>query len=573
VLDVAIRGGDVVDGTGAERRRADVGIRDGRVVEIGAVTESARADIDASGRIVAPGFVDIHTHIDAQVFWDPALTPSSLHGVTTMLAGNCGFTLAPLDDEAAAYLVPMLSVVEVMPLAALEAGVPADWRTTGEYLDRIDGTLALNAGFSVGHSALRRVVMGDDANRRAGTAAEVERMADLLRDGLAAGGLGFSSSWGVAHVDASGDPVPSRLADLDELRALAAVCADFDGTALEFIPPRVDAFGDVEREVLTALTAAAKQPLNWNIYRVMAQTKAAAHALVAATNGKSQRHAQSGRVVGLTMPIPSRARFSFATGFVLEALPGWHDVMRLPLDERRRALMSLDVRARLAASAATNPVLAEIADWGNRVIAEVFDESLADVVGRRVDDLAAERDITAFDALLDIVCADDLRTLFTRPETFLSDDDWRATAEVLREGGMIIGGSDAGAHLDFTAYFDYPVYVLEHGVRNSGVLALEDAVAMLTSVPARLAGLRARGELHGGSFADIVVFDEHTVGSGPMQTRFDLPTGAGRLYAEPAGIDCVLVNGRPVVSAGAVTGATPGTLLRSGRDTTGDFRR
>jgi N-acyl-D-aspartate/D-glutamate deacylase len=569
MLDVAIRGGDVVDGTGAPPVSADVGIRDGRVVEIGTLSDSAHTTIDAGGRVVAPGFVDIHTHIDAQVFWDPYLTPSSLYGVTTMLAGNCGFTLAPLDGDAADYLVPMLSVVEGMPLAALRAGVPVNWRSTAEYLDRIDGTLAVNAGFSVGHSALRRVVMGSDATQRAATAGEVARMAALLRDGLAAGGLGFSSSWGIAHVDAAGGPVPSRFAELDELRALAAVCADFDGTAVEFIPPRVDVFGEREQAALTGLAAAAKQPVNWNIYRVTAENEQAARDLVAVTNGDPSR----GRVVGLTMPIPSRARFSFATGFVLEALPGWREVMSLPLDERRRALENPEVRARLAATAGTNPVLAEIAEFGNRVIAEVFEPSLQHVVGRRVDDLAAEGGTSPLDALLDIACADGLRTLFTRPETFLTAADWQATADVVREGGMLIGGSDAGAHLDFTAYFDYPAYVIEHGVRNQGVLALEEAVALLTSVPARLAGLRDRGELRVGSFADVVVFDAERIASGPMQTRFDLPAGAGRLYSEPVGIDHVLVNGQPVVRGGEVTGAIPGTLLRSGRDTTGDHRR
>jgi N-acyl-D-aspartate/D-glutamate deacylase len=218
-------------------------------------------------------------------------------------------------------------------------------------------------------------------------------------------------------------------------------------------------------------------------------------------------------------------------------------------------------------------VLAEIADWGNRVITEVFDDALAGYVGRRVDDIAAERGVTPFEALLDIVCADELRTLFSRPETFLSADDWRATEAILAEGGMIIGGSDAGAHLDFTAYFDYPVYVIEHGVRNQGVLRLESAIAMLTSIPARLAGLRDRGELRVGGHADVVVFDEHTVASGALETRFDLPTGAGRLYAEPVGIDHVLVNGQVVVTGCSVTGATPGTLLRSGRDTTGGRER
>ena len=235
MLDLAIRRGDLVDGTGSRRRKVDVGIVDGRVVAIGEVGE-ASSELDATDRIVAPGFVDVHSHFDAQVFWDTGLTPSSLHGVTTTVAGNCGFTLAPLAKDAADYIVRMLAVVEGMPLDSLRAAVPADWQTTGEFLDRIEGTLAINAGFLVGHSTLRRAAMGAAATQRAATPEEVAAMVRLLRDGLAAGGLGFSSSRGPAHFDGDGDPVPSIFATADELKQLAAVCNEFDGTSLEFAP-------------------------------------------------------------------------------------------------------------------------------------------------------------------------------------------------------------------------------------------------------------------------------------------------------------------------------------------------
>src|SRR5438874_8412932 len=226
MLDLAIRGGELVDGTGAPRRRADVGIQEGRVVAIGDV-DWAREDIDATGLIVSPGFIDVHSHIDAQVFWDPALAPYCLHGTTSTFAGNCGFTLAPWDDDSSDYLVRMLSVVEGMPLAALQAGVPGNWRSTADFLDRVDGTAAINLGFMVGHSALRRVVMGEESVQRAATDDEVAAMQRLLADGLAAGGIGFSSSWGIAHYDAEGAPVPSRSATSDEPVALAGGCRQF----------------------------------------------------------------------------------------------------------------------------------------------------------------------------------------------------------------------------------------------------------------------------------------------------------------------------------------------------------
>ncbi len=564
-VDLVITGGTVVDGTGGPSRPADIGIRDGRVVAVGDLPDDARATIDAGGRVVAPGFVDVHTHVDAQVLWDPLLTPSSLHGVTTAIGGNCGFTLSPLDSESTDYLVRMLAVVEGMPLDALRAGVPGDWRSTAEYLDRLDGTLAVNAGFSVGHSALRRVVMGEEATQRTARPDEMAAMVTLLRDGLRAGALGFSSSWGPAHFDADGAPVPSRAADLSELLGLAAVCGEFDGTALEFIPGRVDAFGPTEREVLVKMSTAARRPLNWNVVRIGADTVDDARALVDAV---APARDGGGRVVGLNMPIPSRARFSFLTGFVLEALPGWGPVMALPVPERLEALRDPAVRARLAATRPEHAGLREIAEFSNRVIAEVFDPALAHLAGRPVADLADEHGVTPLEALLDVACADGLRTTFTRPPSEPSSDDWAAMVAVWREGGMVIGGSDAGAHLDFTAYFDYPVWVLEHGVRRHGALSVEEAVHLMTAVPAALYGLRDRGVLRVGAAADVVVFDPETVASGPLETRFDLPAGAGRLYGEPVGVDAVLVNGTVIVDHGAPVGdARPGTLLRSGRDT------
>jgi N-acyl-D-aspartate/D-glutamate deacylase len=563
MLDLAIRGAEVVDGTGGPRRRADVGVRDGRIVSVGEVGESRRT-VEADGCIVAPGFCDVHTHFDAQVFWDGALTPSSQHGVTTVMAGNCGFTLAPMAPDAADYLVRMLAVVEGMPLDALRAGVPLDWASTADYLDRIEGTLAVNSGFMVGHSAMRRVVMGPAATERAARPEELDTMVRLLRDGLEAGGMGFSSSWGVAHRDGDGAPVPSRSAPVEELLALSAVCREFAGTSLEFLPPRVDTFDEDLRDLVTALSRAAGRPLNWNVMRATSGSTAASANLLAA--GQYARDHEAA-VVALTMPIPSRARFSFGTGFVLDILPDWAPVMALPPAERLAALGRPEVRRRLHDGAASAPgPLGEIAQWGARVISQTFDPDLAGYQGRLVADIAREEGKDPLDALLDIACADGLRTTFTRVQPEPTREDWEAAVAVWRDPGAVIGASDAGAHLDFTAYFDYPVYVLEHAVRQHGVLGLEEAVHLLTEVPARLYGLVDRGRIVEGGWADLVVFDESTVGPGTLETRFDLPAGAGRLYAEPEGVHHVVVNGEPIVLDGRLTGARPGRVLRSGRD-------
>ncbi len=243
MYDVVIRNGLIVDGTGRPGRIADLAIAGGRIAKIGEVTEAGVEEIDANGHVVSPGFIDIHTHYDAQAFWDSTLSPSPLHGVTTVIGGNCGFTIAPLvagdgpvDPKDADYLMRMLARVEGMPLESLQQGLPWDWRTTEEYFDRLDGTLMPNAGFLIGHSALRRVVMHEDATSREATTEEIAEMQRLLRAGLAAGGMGFSSTWSTSHNDHTGVPVPSRHASRDELVALCSVVREFPGTTLEFIP-------------------------------------------------------------------------------------------------------------------------------------------------------------------------------------------------------------------------------------------------------------------------------------------------------------------------------------------------
>ena len=564
MLDVKIRGGDVVDGTGAPRRRADVGIRDGRVVAVGAVDEDAAQTIDADGLAVTPGFVDIHTHYDAQVLWDPATTPSPFHGVTSVVGGNCGFTIAPVEPSETEYLTRMLARVEGMPLESLVAGVPYDWRTFGEYLDRVDGNLAVNAGFLVGHSAIRRVVMGDDAVGNEATAAQVEAMTRLLGESLDAGGLGFSSSQATTHNDGDGNPVPSRAATPEELVALSAEVGRHAGTTLEFIPA-VGGFNEEHLSLMASMSHAADRPLNWN---VLVPNAARAQMAWQALEASDYAAAHGGRVLALTVPDVMRTHLTFKAGFVLDALPGWAKTMALPPDEKMRALADPAERARLQAGATSKEagLLRGIAAWERMTIVETFAPENADLVGRTVGDIAAERGQEPFDALLDVVLADELRTVLLPPLAGNDDDSWRLRRDIWRDGRAVVGASDAGAHLDMLSTFTYSTSMLR-ACRERQLLELEEAVALLTDRQARLYGIRERGRVAEGWWADLVVLDEARVAPSPVEWRNDLPAGAGRLYAGAEGIEHVLVNGAEIVRRGDLTGARPGSLLRSGRDT------
>ncbi len=564
MLDLVIRGGEVVDGTGGPRRRADVGIRDGRVVALGSVDEDAARTLDADGRVVTPGFVDIHTHYDAQVLWDPATTPSPFHGVTSVVGGNCGFTIAPVEPSETEYLTRMLARVEGMPLESLIAGVPYDWRTFGEYLDRLDGKLSLNAGFLVGHSAIRRVVMGDDAVGNEATSDQVDAMTRLLGESLAAGGLGFSSSQATTHNDGDGNPVPSRAATPAELIALSAETGRHAGTTLEFIPA-VGGFNEEHLELMAAMSHAADRPLNWN---VLVANAARAEFAWQALGASDYAAAHGGRVVALTVPDVMRTHLTFKAGFVFDALPGWAKTMALPPAEKMRALADPEERRRLQERATSKEagMLRGIAAWENLTIVETFAPENRELVGRRVGDIAAERGQEPFDALLDIVLADELRTVLLPPLAGNDDASWLLRRDIWRDERAVVGASDAGAHLDMLSTFTYSTSMLR-ACRERGLMPLEEAVHLLTDRQARLYGIKERGRIAEGWHADLVVLDEDRVAPLPVEWRNDLPAGAGRLYAGAEGIEHVLVNGVEIARGGELTGERPGSLLRSGRDT------
>ncbi len=369
MYDVVIRGGSLIDGTGGPRRPADVGVTDGRVTAIGDLAgESARRTVDADGLVVAPGFVDIHTHYDAQVFWDPACTPSPLHGVTTVVGGNCGFTIAPLAESEADYMMRMLARVEGMPVEALAAGVPWNWRTFGEYLDRIEGTLAVNAGFLVGHSAIRRFVMHDRAVGEAATPEDLAAMEGELRAALSAGGLGFSSSQAPTHNDAEGDPVPSRHASEAEILALCEVVRDHAGTTLEFIPT-VNAFQTEHMELMTQMSLRANRPLNWNVLATSATGRDNAAAKLKASD-YAPRAGRPG--AGADRPRPHAHLPLVRERLHVRRHAGLGQDMTAPHDEKLRLLADPAERQRLddLAQGPDNTVFRLVTQWQNMTIAE-----------------------------------------------------------------------------------------------------------------------------------------------------------------------------------------------------------
>jgi N-acyl-D-aspartate/D-glutamate deacylase len=567
-LDTLIKGGTVIDGSGAPRRIADVAIHRGRIVEIGRLDSPAQTVVDGQGMIVAPGFIDIHTHLDVQAFWDPMLSPSSRHGVTTVIGGNCGFTVAPVNEDSVDYLMHTLARVEGMPLESLREGVPWNWRSTEEYFSRFrERRVALNAGFMIGHTALRRFVMGEDAAKRAATPEEIQAMCRLLGQGLEAGGIGFSSSWGGAHSDADGNPVPSRVADEQELIALAGVCKSYEGTSLEFLPgpeSSMTVFRPELAQLMIEMSLAASRPLNWNIMVPDTRTIEACRGRL--DTGREAR-ARGAKVVGLALPRAFPARFSFRTGFILDALPGWAAAMALPENEKLALLSDPESRRRLNAMAHQPNSRIHLADWATKVIVETVSPETKRYEGRVVGEIAAAEGKDPFDALLDIVVADHLRTLFTNEQHPDTPADLAARREVLTDPGTVIGASDAGAHLDMTAIYSYATVTLQELVREQHLLELEEAVHLLTQVPADLYGLKERGMLKEGAHADIVMFDEESVGATEPKTIYDLPCGAARLYSEATGINRVFVNGEAIVEQGEFTDRRPGKFLRSGQDT------
>ena len=567
MLDHLIKGGTVVDGTGAAPRLADVGIRDGRIVAVGEVSEEAAEVIDATGKLVIPGAIDPHTHYDAHLFWDPGASPSNVHGVTTIIGGNCGFTLAPLRPDDARYTAEMLAAVEGMSVQALHEGVPWGWESFADYLDALEGSIGVNAAFLVGHCALRRYVMGSDSIGNEATAEQVAEMQRVLAESLDAGGLGFSTTLSRTHSDGDGQPVASRWSTTEELLALCEVVGQKPGTTLEAMTDGcLDKFSDEEIELFTDMSATAKRPLNWNVLTIDSREPDRIPRQLSA--GDIAR-AKGGRVVALTLPVQVPMNMSFLNHCGLFLIPGWKDVLGLPVPERMAKLQDPEVQATMVAQsqAPEAGVFKRLADFDNYLIGDTYSEANEGLKGRRVADIAAERGTGAFATLIDIVVADELRTILWPIPPDGDAASWELRRQTWWDERAMLGGSDAGAHLDRMCGGNFPTRFLGDTLRGRKLVPLERAVQLMTQVPAELFGLVDRGLIAEGFHADVVVVDPETVGSELAELVHDLPGGSARLTADPIGVERVLVNGRVVVVDGKPTGELAGAVLRSGRDT------
>jgi N-acyl-D-aspartate/D-glutamate deacylase len=566
-LDLLIRGAQVVDGTGAAPVRADVGVRDGRIVLVGESLENAAETIDADGLVLTPGFVDPHTHYDAQLCWDPTASPSNLHGVTTIIGGNCGFSIAPLDPKDADYTRRLMSVVEGMPLEALEGGLDWDWRSFGQWLDRFEGATAVNAGFLVGHCALRRTVMGDAAVGNKASDEQVEQMKTLLRESLEAGGIGMSSTRSFTHSDWEGNPVPSRAASEEELLELCRVVGEQDGTSLEFITDGcLQGFDEAEIDLMARMSLEANRPLNWNVFTIDSTEPERFENQLRASEAAAERGA---RVVALTMPILVGMTMSFGDYSPIYQLPGWSEVLKLPLPECMAELRKPEVRRKLLEGSKSPEagVFLRVADFPNFRIGDTFSPQNEGLGGRLVKEIAAERGADDFDTLVDIVLADELRTVLWPVPPDDDDASWEMRQRAWQHKHTLLGGSDAGAHLDRMCGAPYTTQFLADCIRGRKFLPLEKAVQALTDTPAKLFGLHERGRIAAGYHADLVLFDPQTIGAAEIVTRYDLPGKSPRLFAESTGVKRVFVNGRPIVVDGKPTDERPGKVLRAGRDT------
>ncbi|GGY21911.1 N-acyl-D-amino-acid deacylase family protein [Streptomyces djakartensis] len=570
MLDHVIKGATVVDGSGDSAFTADVGIGDGRIAVIGQVTQEARSTEDATGLVLTPGFVDPHTHYDAQLFWDPYATPSLNHGVTTVVGGNCGFTLAPLHPdrpEDADYTRRMMSKVEGMSLVALEEGAPWNWHGFGEYLDALQGRIAVNAGFMVGHCALRRYVMGPQAVGGRPAPEQLAAMVRSLREAMDAGAWGLSTTQSTSHSDGDGKPVASRHAEPAELLALSRAVGEHEGTQIEAIVAGcLDQFSDAEIDLFVEMSAAAGRPLNWNVLTIDAAVPERVPRQLLASE---QARKAGGRVVALTMPILTPMNMSLGTFCALNLIPGWGPVLGLPVPERIRKLRDPDVRAELLRRANSKDagVFRRLANFGRYVIGDTYSEANAGLTGRVVKDIAEERGQEPFECLVEICANDELRTvLWPMP----SDNDpasWALRAETWQHEDVLLGGSDAGAHLDRMCGAPYTTRFLGDCLRGRKLVGLEQAVKMLTDDPARLFGLRERGRVREGWHADLVLFDPERIDAGPATLVHDLPGDSPRLDSRALGVRAVWVNGVEAIRDDLVTGAVPGRVLRSGRDT------
>ena len=550
--DVVVKDALIVDGTGKKAYGGDIAVKDGRIAAVGEVSGSAARTIDAGGQVVAPGFIDAHTHYDAQLMWDPTANPSTSHGVTTVLMGNCSYTLAPVRAEDQDYLMGVFSAAEEVPKAALKLFAPFAWETFPDYLASLRRSkLGLNVVSQIGHSALRRYVMGEAALERAATDDDIAEMVRLVEEAMDAGAAGLSTSQAPHQVDEHGAHIPSYYAAEAETHALAAAVRR-KGKRLVSINPRSKREGLSEEDMahLVRLAEISGGVVSWNDFGMLTPKWEESLEFMEA---QLQRGNQIYAVARCQRP---ETRFTLKKlSAIFAGQEPWLEFSRLDIPQKLAALGDPAWRSRLAGIWDSAPFMKMAS------VEKATTPETQALEGRLLDEIAAERNVTAAEVMLDTALADKLETFF-RISGPVNMDESRLE-RILKSPATLVGISDAGAHLQTFAGGDYTSYFLAHWVREKGSFTLEEGVAALTSRVAEFLGLTDRGILEPGKAADLVVFDPDTVEPLPLQTLDDIPGGGTRMTKGARSISWVLVGGDTIFENGKPTDATPGRVLAS----------
>jgi N-acyl-D-amino-acid deacylase len=548
--DLVVKNARIVDGTGKKAFGGDIAVQDGRIVAVGEVDGHPARTIDADGQVVAPGFIDAHTHYDAQLMWDPSANPSSAHGVTTVLMGNCGYTLAPVRAQDQDYLMGVFSAAEEVPKAALQLHAPFGWETFPDYLKALRSSpLGVNVVSQIGHSALRRYVMGEAALERAATDDEIATMVRVVEEALEAGAAGVSSSQAPHQVGEHGEHIPSYYAADAETEALAAAVRR-KGKRLVSVNPRSKREGLSKEDMayLSRLAQISGGVVSWNDFGMLTPKWEESLEFM---EGEISRGNEIYAVARCQRP-ETRFTVKKLSAIFANSEP-WLEYSRLDIPEKLAALGDPSWRARLGAfwDGAAFMKMASVEKGATAATAALE--------GRLLDDIAAERAVSAPEVMFDVALEDKLQTFF-RISGPVNMDESRLE-RILKSPATLVGISDAGAHLQTFAGGDYTSYFLAHWVREKGSFTLEDGVAALTSRVADFLGLTDRGTLEPGKVADLVVFDADNVEPLPLQTLDDIPGGGTRMTKGARAISWVIVGGESIIENSAPTGATPGAVL------------
>ena len=551
--DLIIRNGTIVDGTGAAGRRADLAVANGLIAAVGSIKDGAKRVIDASDLIVAPGFIDPHTHYDAQICWDPLISCSSWHGITTVMMGNCGVGIAPCKPAVREVATWDLVNVEAIPFEVLNQGISWEWESFPEYLDAAaKRPKAINLAFLAPLTPFRHFVIGDESMERAATAEETSRIKALLKEAVAAGAFGFSTTNILQHIGFKGRPLACRLASDGELKAYCNALRELGKGAIEIALTRTPAvMSDDEYALLDLLLTESARPVTW-----LALMKR--YDLPDSYRETIRRAAPLIKRGGL--PQISNLRLvnelDLRSPFMLASFPSWMKAFNQPVEVQKRLYADPEFRAGFRHDLKTPRVFHGI--WSLLWVKEVTNPELKPLEGRTVADVARERGKDGLDVFLDLALEDDLRLVYTMARFDVPED-------LLADSRTLIGLSDGGAHVDMLCDAGYCTELLGTSVRERQLMSLELAVKRLTSEPADFFGIRGRGRLIVGHCADVTIFDSNTVGSSAEhpESRHDLPGGGRRLVVPANGIHYTIVNGEVLYQGNRHTGAMPGQVLRS----------